>query len=88
MVSEKRMNPPRPKPEPGTARMPSFCKRINGDAIELALGGVGHQPIKSGAAGLRTGEAGVHVLPGDFPFTAGNVFPKFPQLHLAVLIGG
>ena len=55
-------------------------------AVELPLGGIGHEAVKGRAACLRTRKPGVHVLTGDLPVTAGNVFPKFPQLQIAMLI--
>jgi hypothetical protein len=61
---------------------------VDGDAIELPLGGIGHESIKGRAAGLCPGESTVHVFPGDLPVTAANVFPKLPQLHFAILVGG
>jgi hypothetical protein len=55
--------------------------------VELVLGSIRHQLIQGGASGLRAGEAGVDVLAAVLPSTAGDVFPKFSQLHFAVLIG-
>jgi hypothetical protein len=38
------------------------------------------------ATGLCSTEPGVNVFPGILPITPGNVFPKLPKLHLAILI--
>jgi hypothetical protein len=60
---------------------------VDGDAVELPLGGIGHQAIQCRTACLRTRKSRVHVLTSIRPLTPGDVFPKLPQLHLAVLIG-
>ena len=43
---------------------------VDHDAIEFALGGVGHQAIKSGAAGFDTGKASVDVFAAVLPVTS------------------
>jgi hypothetical protein len=61
---------------------------VHHDAVEFPIGGIGHQAVKGRTACLCAAEPGVNVLTGIRPFTPGNVIPKLPQLHLAILIGG
>ena len=66
---------------------PEAINLVDDDAIELVLGGVGHEPIQCGAVCLAAAKSGIHVFPGDLPPTPGDVFPQLTKLHLAVLIG-
>jgi hypothetical protein len=68
--------------EHGTSEPINF---VDYDAVKLALSGVGHQPIKGGAAGLGTGEPSVDIFWGSltaevaiftFLHVSGKIRPK------------
>src|SRR3954464_11070445 len=51
------------------------------------LPGVLHQLEQLGTLGLRSAPSGIDVFRGDLPAAASDIFPKLPELHVAVLIG-
>lgn len=69
-------------------RAPEAVQLPDEDAIEAPLCGIGHQPIKGGAAGLGSAEARIDVLFCDAPSPAFNVLAKLLKLDLAVLVCG